>query len=215
MAIQYSVTVDNKANHSDYFMIYQDNPSSWTPSALALVWFAKFSNPGGKVRFTWSVEWGFSWAETGTLTPGIEFIPSELFDASSGHNMVTFDYQGGVYRFSNPASGPDPSRLYLNESAGIPMSSHASVGVAMAGHTVYAAQARPNMQLVLSAHPRYYLAYGNYQQGEVIDANTISNPLALVFPTGVYALNTTLNADGSWSPPTSLAQANALRLQRE
>jgi hypothetical protein len=35
-------------------------------------------------------------------------------------------------------------------------------------------------------------------EGDVIDVSTVNNPLRLEYPTGVYALTTTLNVDGSW-----------------
>jgi hypothetical protein len=35
----------------------------------------------------------------------------------------------------------------------------------------------------------------------------------LPYPAGVYALTTTLNANGTWDPPKSLAHSNASRLR--
>ena len=83
----------------------------------------------------------------------------------------------------------------------------------MSGSTVYAVQARPNQNLAFSPRPRYFIAYGDYQEGDVIDVSTVNNPLELAFPPGVHALTTTLHADGSWTRPIPLARANEQRLR--
>jgi GDP-D-mannose dehydratase len=78
---------------------------------------------------------------------------------------------------------------------------------------VYAVQARPNQSLTFSPHPKYYIAYGDYVEGDVIDVNSINNPLELPYPTGVYALTTTLNANGTWDAPQATAKSNEQRLR--
>ncbi len=214
MAYNYSLTVNNKSQHSGYFMVYQNDPGNWDPQALSLAWFAKFSNPSptSKVQFSWTVDWGFSWAETGELKPGIQFLASETYDPTGGKNQISLDYNG-AYMFTDPTQGTDPARFYLKESSKIPVSSKASVGMTMSGSTVYATQARPNNNLTFSPHPRYFLAYGNYEPGEVIDVSTVNNPLELAYPTGVYSLTTTLNADDSWDNPLSLGEYNTRKLR--
>jgi rhizosphere induced protein len=210
MPTQYTLTIKNRAAYPAYFMIFQNDPTSWSPNAMALAWFSKFSNPSPttQIKFTWSVDWGFSWADTGILQPGIMYEASETLAATSTVNKVTLDYNG-AYRFIDPTKGPDSSRLYLQQNGSIPINSSASVGVTMSGNTVYATQARPNVNLTFSPHPTYYLAYGQYVQGDVIDVSAVNNPLELPYATGVYSLQTTLNADGTWTPPISTAQMNA------
>jgi hypothetical protein len=214
MGMIYSVTVNNHASHSAYFMVFQNDPTQWAPNALSLAWFARFSNPSptSRVKFQWSIDTGFSWAETGELQPGIQFIATETYDPIGLNNKITLDYNG-AYRFVNPTQGPDQSRFYLAESPNIPIRSAAAVGVTMGGSTVYAAQARPNQNLAFSPRPKYFIAYGDYEEGGVIDVSTVNNPLELPFPAGVYALTTTLNADGTWDQPESLAHSNASRLR--
>jgi hypothetical protein len=207
--------VKNQASKSAYFMVYQNDPGSWDPNALSIAWFAKFSNPSptSKIKFTWGVDWGFSWADTGTLEAGIQFEASETFQPTGNtDNKITLDYNG-AYFFCSESAGADPARFYMAESKAIPTKSTASVGVTMGGNTVYAVQASPNQNLTFSPHPTYYLAYGTYEEGSVIDVSTINNPLRLDYPTGVYALTTTLNADNTWTKPVSLAEANSQTLR--
>ncbi len=126
--------------------------------------------------------------------------------------MITLDYNGG-YTFTNPTKGTDPSRIYLAESSNIPVNSQAAVGVTMSGKTVYAVQARPNQNLTFSPKVSYFLAYGNYEPGTVLDVSTINNPWKLEYPTGVYSLEVTLNADNTWSTPEPLLLRNTKTLE--
>ena len=214
MGFQYSLTVYNKSSHSDYFMMFQNDPGSFDKNALALAWFAKFSNPGPSVlvKFTWTIDWGFSWADTGPLSQGAMYNVSETAAASDGKNAITLAYNG-AYQFTNQQAGPDEYRLFIAESSNIPVASSASIGVTMSGKTVYATQARPNNNLTFSPHPVYYLAYGNYEEGEVIDVSTVNNPLELPYETGVYSLTTTLNKDDSWSKPSTTLALNTKLLE--
>ena len=214
MGFQYSLTVYNKSSHSAYFMMFQNDPGSFDKNAMALAWFAKFSNPGPSVmvKFTWTVDWGFSWADTGPLSNGAMYDASETAAATSDKNFITLDYNG-AYTFMPLQSGADPYRLYIAETKNIPVASSASVGVTMSGKTVYATQARPNTNLTFSPHPVYYVAYGDYEEGEVIDVSTVNNPLELPYETGVYSLTTTLNKDDSWTPPNTTLALNTKLLE--
>jgi hypothetical protein len=200
----YSVTINNRSSHSDYFMVFQNDPTAWAPNAMALAWFSKYSNPSptAELTFEWTVDVGFSWAETGDLQPGIRFAASEKYIPQGGKNKITLDYNKG-YLFTDEDQGPDKDRFYLAQSPDIPLKSLASVGVTMSGSTVFAAQARPNVNLTFSPHPRYFIAYGN----------SVNNALELTYPTGVYSLTTTLNANDTWVKPDSLVQANDKRLR--
>ena len=42
--------------------------------------FAKWPGPNVTVKVTWTVDWGFSWADTGELQPGIIFEASDLVE---------------------------------------------------------------------------------------------------------------------------------------
>lgn len=214
MGKQYSITINNQASHSASFMLFQSDPGAWSPNALAVAWFAKKSNPSptSRVKFIWTVDIGLSWADTGPLGPGAIYQASETFDPTGTLNQVTLDYNG-AYFFSNPVKGADPARIYLQESPNIPVASGASVGVTMSGKPVYATQAMPNTNLTFSPKASYYLAYGNFEEGTVIDVSTINNALLLPYPTGIYSLETTLNADNSWTPPVPVSVANAKRVR--
>lgn len=214
MPYTYTLTINNRSAHSDYFMVFQNDPGSFDSNAMALAWFSKYSNPGPNVtvKFTWTIDWGFSWADTGVLAPGVRYDANDVTPATSTTNQITLDYNG-AFQFTNQQAGPDPTLFYIRENGDIPVNSSGSVGITMSGSTVYATQARPNNNLTFSPHPQYFLAYGNYQEGQVIDVSTVNNPLELDYETGIYSLTVTLNADDTWSPTLSLAEVNTRFLE--
>jgi hypothetical protein len=206
MSTPYSVTIENHAKHSATFMVFQNDPGSLSGDALALAWFSKFSNPGATEKFSWQISWGFCWADTGTLAAGVTFSSDQQQDTSLG-NEYTLSYNG-AYELTTPTQGPDPSRLYIREDSSIPVDSTAAVGITMFGSPVYAVQAMPNTNLTFSPHPQYFLAYGDFVPGQVLDLSTVNNPVELKFETGVQNLHVILNADNSWGVPTSLRERN-------
>lgn len=207
MGQKYSITITNQSAHPDYFMIYQNDPGSFSPNAQALAWFSKYSHPNSVVKFQWEIEWGFSWADVGALAPGVVYTASEILTATPSVNKVTLDYDK-AFRFVDPDQGEDPSLLYIQETASIPINSSGAVGITMAGETVYAVQARPNTSLTFTPHPVYYLAYGDFVDGMVLDLSSINNPLALNYDKGIYSLAVTLNPNDTWGPITTTAQRN-------
>jgi hypothetical protein len=55
----------------------------------------------------------------------------------------------------------------------------------------------PNMMVQISPQVRYWLTFGDYQQGQCLDAAGLQ-ATELTFPANVTAMTATYNADGSW-----------------
>lgn len=97
-----------------------------------------------------------------------------------------------------PQPGGQPGMLSVRCEATVPFG-HTSIGIGMSGAATFATQAMPNMMYTFGTSPSYWLAFGNYQQGQVLDAHSIPNAVQLNFPAGVYALTVTLNPDGTYT----------------
>ena len=176
---------------------------------FSLAWFAKKANPSTSVTFKWSLDYSFVWDETGVLTPGVTFDASQVVSAdpaNTNQNAVTFDCPDGAYQFE-PAQGPAPGSLYINESGNIP-ANQASVGVGMAGYGIFADQAQPNLNLAFTPDPNYWIIAGTFVQGQVMAEETFTQAAPVVFPDNVYSMTATLQANNTWSVvPTPSAQA--------
>lgn len=210
--VQYSVIFVNNSSQTGSACIYQKDPDITIPDVMSLAWFAKDAAPTTKIAFSWSIEYDFVWSETGTLVPGVVFMASQVWPADlSSDNQVTFTNSDGAYTFSNQIAGPRTGNLYIKEDESIPVGV-ASVGIGMSGFGTFVVQAQPNMNLIFTPDPEYWITFGNYMQGEVVDITEVNNPAQIKFPPNVYSMTAILNPDNTWTI-TSTAQANANFLQ--
>jgi len=209
MATLYSLTVINQSPNLGDFCVYQTAPDMSDPNILSLAWFAKKAQPTTKVKFTWTLDYSFIWSETGTLVPGVMFDASQVWAADlSTKNQVTLTNDGGAFTFENLQAGPKPGTLYIKQDASIPFNSVA-VGIGMSGAGTFVTQAQPNYTSMFSPHPKYWVTFGNFEQGEVLDTtNIVSDSAEIDFPVNVYSMTAILQADNTWKVmPTSEVNA--------
>lgn len=196
---QYSVNFKNNSDMSGDACIYQTDPDITDPNVMSLAWFSKAAHPTTRVLFTWQVNYSFVWSNTGLLKPGVVFIASQAWDADlSMKNQVGFTYQANAHTFKDLTQGPRNGSLYINQDNSIPPQI-ASVGIGMSGSGTFVRQAEPNIDLVFTPHPEYWITFGTFTEGQVLDITEITHPAALEFPPNVYKLVATLNADNTWT----------------
>jgi hypothetical protein len=212
---QYSVVFVNNSSQTGSACIYQQDPNIGIPDVMSLAWFAKLAAPTTKISFQWTINYNFVWSQTGALVPGVIFMASQTWAADlSSTNQVTFTNNGGAYTFKNQTKGPAQGNLYITEDGTIPPN-QAAVGVGMSGFGTFVVQSQPNMNLIFTPHPEYWITFGNFMQGEVMDITEINNPGQIQFPPNVYSMTATLNADNTWTiQPTLTANAQFLKAKR-
>lgn len=195
----YTINFFNNSSLEGSFCVFQQTPEDIGPNVFALAWFAKLTNPGTRLSFSWDLDYCFIWDETGVLVPGITFEASQVLAGGlTENNMVTLTKGDGAYEFVHQTTGGQPGSLAVNNDATIPVG-EASVGIGMSGSGTFAVQAQPNITYVFTPHPQYWVAFGNFQQGQALDSSEINNPVQLMFPPNTYDLDVTLNADNSWT----------------
>jgi hypothetical protein len=131
------------------------------------------------VTFTWTVNYSFVWSQTGSLQPGVTFVAQQTQDADPDDltaNQVLFDYRNGAFTFrpGSAAGMAELGSLYIRELSTVPIGT-ATVGIGMSNAGVFAVQAQPNMNLVFTPHPEYWVTAGTYEQGEVLNIEQITN----------------------------------------
>ena len=67
----------------------------------------------------------------------------------------------------------------------------------MSQAATFVTQAQPNMNLVFGTNPEYWVAFGNYQRGQVLDTQNI-DAVRVSFPAGVFTMYATLSMNGQW-----------------
>jgi hypothetical protein len=195
----YTLNFKNNSSNDGDVCLYQTSPNLDMPNAMSLAWLARSSYPGMGLQIQWQIEYAFVWGETGELVPGVVFRDSETLPAGlQGNNQVTLTFNQS-YSFINQTAGPTSGSLYISEDSTVPFN-QAAVGISMSGSGTFVVPAQPDMELVFKPTPTYWITFGNYIQGQVLDAGSMASSSAQIeFPPGVYTVTAVLNPDNTWT----------------
>lgn len=69
----------------------------------------------------------------------------------------------------------------------------------MSGAGTFAIAAQPGADLVFTPHPTYWLTFGSYTPGQVLDPAKLPHTLEVTFPPDVFALQVTLDKNHHWT----------------
>ena len=58
--------------------------------------------------------------------------------------------------------------------------------------------ASPNLKYTFMPHPRYWIAFGRFEEGEVIDVNRMTQKFEINYPVNVFSQTVELNTTNSW-----------------
>jgi rhizosphere induced protein len=197
MGTQYSLTCINNSSLLGSFAVFQLPPPLTVPAnVFSLAWFARAAHPGTQVTFDWTVNYSFVWSETGVLQPGITFNASQNVPADPlGANMtqLTEDVYGATY-FTSPTSDGAIGSLTIQQLANV-VPNRTSIGIGMSNAGTFAIQAAPNMTAVFTPHPNYWLMFGNYEAGQVIDLENVTGEIEVTYAGSLASRTATLGPD--------------------
>jgi len=202
MSNEYQLTVTNNSTQYQDLCLYQKVPDLSVPNALSLAWLVAPTWPGTSVTFQWTIDYSFVWGQTGSLKPGVPFRAQQTLPAnpnSLGSNQIQFDYRNGAFTFiPGPALGsPQLGSLYIRELSAIPVNT-AAVGIGMSNSGTYVVPAQPNMNLMFTPHPQYWLTAGNIDNGQVLDLEQITNEIEVAFD-GTFSKRAVLDSRNNWT----------------
>jgi hypothetical protein len=208
----YTLTFHNRSKLSRSFLCYQKDFNLGVPDVVSLAWWAKVTHPKTQVDFSWTIDYSMIWSEMGDLQPGVHFTASETLAADpsgkAGPNSVELDYEGGAFEFKNASAGGSAGSLTIKTGPGFPAGA-ASVAIGMSGSGTFAVSAAPQDNVLFTPHPEYWVAFGTFNQGDVLDITQISNSAKIEFPPNVYAMTAIYDEAGNWTI-TPTKQVNAM-----
>ncbi len=196
----YTLNVLHHGTDCGDFCLYQtyDNQSD---DIRPLVWFSKTAHPGTRLEFTWNIDYSMAWSEQGDLTPGVVFKASQIVDAdpyNTDKNTVMLTRESNAFLFSDSDNPTASGKLGVVCDASIPANT-VSVGVAMSGKPTQARVASPNLKYTFTPHPRYWIAFGKFEEGEVIDVNRMTQKFEITYPVNITERTVELTGDNSWT----------------
>lgn len=203
MTTQYSLTVEHKGTDTGDFCIYQTNDNQ-SEDIRSLVWFSKRAHPETNINFKWGIDYGFTWSEQGLLVPGVVYEASQIIAADPSdvsHNSIGFTKRDRAFDFEETPVPTTHGRLGISCDELIPAKA-ASIGVSMSGKTAFACTASPNMKYTFRPHPRYWIAFGKFEEGEVVDLNRMTRKFEIVFRDNQFDKVVCLTESNNWLDKT-------------
>jgi len=189
----YSITIHNKSSIDNAkAIVFQQDPLM--PSdLLSLAWLTKTCHINSQVEFDWTLDFNFVWGQNGQLKAGVNYeaggsIPADL----TVNNSVTLSYPGGGFEFGPTTTGPAAGSLFISEANDVPGAGNAdqgSVGIGMYGSGTFVVPTQPTGTAggrQFSIHPQYWVAFGNFQAGEVVDESVLYYPTQVQFTGGLF-----------------------------
>ena len=192
---QYSLTCINNSNLTGSFAVFQQPPSG-VGNVFALAWLARPAAPHAQVTFQWTLDLSFMWSNTGVLKPGVVFRPSQVVAAHpESHNFIRLATDAHGKTHFTPAHSDGPVGSFTIEQGPNVKPGHA-VGVGMSGSGTFALQAVPNTTAGFTPHPEYWVTFGQYAPGQVLDIGTITNTVEVTYPDSIASRTVTLQPNG-------------------
>lgn len=201
MADQYTLNFLNNSSNDWTFCCYQQDPKIGPKDVRSLAWYTKAVAAGAKAKFTWTIDYSFVWAEVGELVPGVLFDATQVVDATTQtNNAITLTrLKNTAYKFIDQTTDPGyAGSLLVHQDGTIPIGS-AAVGIGMSGVGTFAVPAQPNIDVSFSPHPTYWVTFGDYITGEVLDIQQVTHKAEVPYGFNVYSMWAILGADNQWT----------------
>ena len=116
-------------------------------------------------------------------------------------NQIVYTTKRGLPTFASPSDGDVSGQLYIRQDRRVE-AGKSRVGLALSGLPAYTVPAQPNVDLIFTPKLEYWVTFGEFAPGEVLDLQEITNAAPVVYPPNCYAINARLNADNLWTIDT-------------
>lgn len=195
----YSLDVMHNGTTCGDFCIYQVNDNQ-DEDIRSLVWFKKTAHPHTQLHFEWNLKYGIVWSETGVLEAGIVFRASEVKAADPRDitsNSVGFAMDKNSYHFVSTNNPTSQGKMGIECASTIP-AGRVSIGIAMSNRPAFARVAHPSLKYTFSPHPKYFIAFGDFEEGEVLDLNRMTHKYEIDFKVNQYERSIELRSNNTW-----------------
>ena len=221
---QYTMNFINNSVNSWNFCCYQKDPGILAQGAFSAAWFvAQTVHPTTQVKFSWTIDYGLSWAQSGTIGPGIIYDASQNWAVTYAQNTVTLTKSGCSYTFENLREQEPTNAFMIVQNGTVVPQDGVGVGISMVVqgsgasglNTIYAQPAQPNITTQFYVTPKYYVVFAqNLQASEILDVQNMTNTVEVPYAPGVTSMVATLSSQNEWRVGTTAALNAAVRTAR-
>ncbi|MCE1247633.1 MAG: hypothetical protein LWY06_13400 [Firmicutes bacterium] len=195
----FTVNITNNTPSFAQFCLYMTSENNEN-NIYSVAWLSKKIKAESQDCLQWTNSYSFFWTPIGDLNVGSMVMPAQTLQGDIiDNNLVTLMGSEYSYFFTQTSPGPTQGNMFIEQATNIYLN-QASTGICISEAPVFISEAMPNyMTIYNTSGCNIYLAAIDAVQGEVIDPQSIENPLQIQFSSGSRVKNVTLNADYSWS----------------
>jgi hypothetical protein len=207
MADTYTLTFINNSSNDWTFCCYQTDPKIGPKDVKSLAWYTKMVAAGAEVEFEWTIDYSFVWSEMGSVVPGVIFKASQKVPAGTQEkNAIDFTrISNDAFKLVNQTTDPRyKGSLVIHQDEKIPLNK-AAVGIGMSGAGTFIVPAQPSIDVSFSPHPSYWVTFGDYVKGQVLDTQQVTKKAEVPYPNNIYAMYAILGQNNQWT----IASVNA------
>ncbi|MDR2869746.1 MAG: hypothetical protein LBV04_04785 [Deferribacteraceae bacterium] len=199
----YKLILQNGSTLTGDFCVYITAASGNKSSEYSLAWFVKHCRPDTKIYHQWEIKYSFTWGESGKL-PSAPFCGAQLVDAdpNDAHkSTIMLTYTDGAYGFIDTVRRAKQGCLGIFTDGTIPHDK-AALGIGIDGVAAFIMQATPNFYFEIVPKFRYWVTFGNYEAGQLLDFSYLNHSTAtvqeIIFEPNRNELTIKLNKSNQW-----------------
>ncbi len=194
---EYTIVFKNESGQSGVAMVYQLPPDTSMSNVFAVAWQTTnvSADPTRDTTFSWSEEYSVSWSQSGGISTGAiySYATSIDVDLSEGAG-ATLDLGSGSLEPSGQGGGIQPGALQVSVSGGN-SGQIATVGVGIDGTTGLVVSIPTGAEWTYEPTSTYYIAFGHFIEGMVLNVALIANAVAIDFSDGTSTFVVTYGKD--------------------
>lgn len=201
MPNRYTLEVTNDSYFPGDICVYQGCTEVDELHVMSLAWFSRYAYPSSTVTVSWTLDYSFHWAYSGELKPGLRFQSTQSQPANlrfSNQITLNYDDENDAFRFKDQTQNKQGGSFHIEQDATIPPTSVAA-GVGVSGAAAFAMQARPNWNFIFTPSSTYWVTFGTFEHGEVLDRTSISQRQQIIFPSNCYRMRARLTPANTWT----------------
>lgn len=188
----------NESTKEGAVCVFQTDASLGVPEAQPVAWLVKSAAPKTSVLFQWLTRYCFVWAQTCHLSPGVVVRSSQVWPSTPrARNEVVFRREQQTYTFAPAEREGTEGTLSIITDATVERD-QAVIGIGMAELPTFLVPARPDQVVTFQPQPSYWITFGQFAPGQIVEQEARAAAVALPFSPTVDAVAAVLRPDQSW-----------------
>ncbi len=192
-ALDFTLEFYNDSDHKGVAMIYQQH-SNLNLSSASVAWQAATVRSGKNTTFLWSDDYRVSHSNTQELTIGSIYEPTVSLSVNYAPGVQVSLSGDGVFSQTGQGGMVPPGSIQVVTPTG---TSPFLVGLGTSGKPSLVVEIQPFMQWTYQPTYTYKVAFGNFTEGMILNADLITDSVEVTFTGSTTNHVVRLNADGT------------------